>query len=105
MNAFETFYVKPSENELIETVVHIKPDPRPALLGSVVGAEGRPVASALVAVYQSGGGSAPDTPVGSLYTDEFGQFAFGPLEPGKLYIVRVYKNGDRRRTLELAEKN
>lgn len=102
MNAFETFYVKPAENELIETVVHIRPDPRPALLGSVVGTDGKPVDSALVAVYQSGGSEAPDVPVGSLYTDEFGQFAFGPLEPGKLYLVRVYKNGGQPRTLELA---
>ena len=59
--------------------------------------------SALVAVYQSGGGGSPDVPVGSLYTDEFGQFAFGPLEPGKLYIVRVYKNSGQMRTLELAD--
>lgn len=105
MNAFETFYVKPANNELIETVVHIKPDPRPALLGSVVDADGKPVAAALVAVYESGGGSAPDAPVGSLYTDEFGQFAFGPLEPEKLYLVRVYKNSKRFRILELVEKD
>ncbi len=100
MNAFETFYVKPSENELIETVIHIKPDPRPALLGSVLNEAGKPVAGALVAVYRSGGGGAPDVPIGSLYTDEFGQFAFGPLDSGKLYLVRVYQNDGQIRTLE-----
>lgn len=103
MNAFETFYVKPAENELIETVVHIRADPRPALLGSVIGDDGKPVESALIAVYEAGGSTAPDTPVGSLYTDEFGQFAFGPLSPGKLYLVRVYKNSGKPRTLELTE--
>lgn len=102
MNAFESFYLRPAENELIETVVQLRPDPRPAILGTVVGDDHRPVANALVAVYESGG-DAPDIPVGSLYTDELGQFAFGPLEPAKLYIIRVYKNGGNVRTLEQAK--
>lgn len=100
MNSYDTFYVRPSENELIETVVHIKPDPRPALIGSVVDPAQRPVAGALVCVYESGDDTAPDKPIGSLYTDETGQFAFGPLEPARLYIVRVSKCGGKRRTLE-----
>lgn len=99
MNAFESFYLRPAKNELIETVVQLKADPRPALIGSVVDETSRPVANALVAVYESGG-DAPDKPIGSLYTDELGQFAFGPLEPSKLYIVRVYKGGGCLRTLE-----
>lgn len=100
MNVFESFYVKPSENELIETVVHMKSDPRPALLGTVVSASGKPIDGALVAVYRSGGAGEPDVLEGSIYTDTFGQFAFGPLEPGKLYLVRVYKNDNQIRTLE-----
>lgn len=103
MNLYESFCVKPAANERIETVVHIHPDRRPALLGTVLDARHRPVEDALVAVYRSGGAEAPDTPVGSLYTDELGQFAFGPLEPDQLYQVRVFKSSDNVRSLELSE--
>lgn len=103
MNLYESFYVKPAANERIETVVHIQPDRRPALLGTVVGADHKPVEAALVAVYRSGGADAPDTPVGSLYTDALGQFAFGPLEPDRLYQVRVFKSSENVRSLELSE--
>lgn len=103
MNLYESFFVKPAENERVETTVHIHPDRRPALLGTVLDTAGRPVTAALVAVYRSGGAEAPDTPVGSLYTDELGQFAFGPLEPDQLYQVRVFKRGDGARSLELRE--
>ena len=78
LNLFQSFYVKPAANELVETTVHI-----------------------LVAIYLSGGQDAPDQPVGSLYTDELGHFAFGPLEPQKLYQVRVFKAGPSARNLEL----
>lgn len=102
MNLFQSFYVKPAANELVETTVHIQPDPRPALLGTVLAGK-KPVSDALVAVYLSGGPDAPDQPVGSLYTDELGHFAFGPLEPQKLYQVRVFKASGAARNLELSE--
>lgn len=101
LNLFQSFYVKPAANELVETTVHIQPDPRPALVGTVL-SEKRPVQDALVAIYLSGGQDAPDQPVGSLYTDELGHFAFGPLEPQKLYQVRVFKAGPAARSLELS---
>lgn len=103
MNLYESFFVKPAANERVETTVHIHPDRRPALLGTVLDAAGKPVEAALIAVYRSGGADAPDTPVGSLYTDALGQFAFGPLEPDRLYQVRVFKCGEHTRNLELRE--
>lgn len=100
MNLYHSFFVKPSAGEVIETTVRIHPDPRPALLGTVVGEDRRPVEGALIAVYASGGSSGPDTPVGAVYTDALGQFAFGPLTAGQLYQVRVCKSADGLRTLE-----
>ena len=102
MNLYQSFYVKPAANELVETTVHIQPDPRPALLGTVLSGR-KPVQDALVAIYLSGGSDAPDQPVGSLYTDELGHFAFGPLEPQKLYQVRVFKASPSPRNRELNE--
>ena len=102
MNLFQSFYVKPAANELVETTVHIQPDPRPALLGTVLSGK-KPVQDALVAIYLSGGQVAPDTAAGAIYTDELGHFAFGPLEPQKLYQVRVFKAGPSARNLELGD--
>lgn len=103
MNLHESFFVKPASNERIETTVHLQKDDRPALLGTVLGPDGRPVEAALIAVYRSGGADAPDTPVAALYTDELGQFACGPLEPDQLYQVRVFKSGGGTRSLELCK--
>lgn len=100
MNLYESFFVKPNAHERIETTVHLQADRRPSLLGTVLSANGKPVGDALVTIYQSGGATAPDSPVGALYTDELGRFAFGPLEPDRLYQVQVFKRGDIARTLE-----
>lgn len=100
MNLYESFFVKPNAHERIETVVHLQADSRPSLLGTVLNKSGRPVGDALVTVYRSGGADAPDKPVGALYTDELGRFAFGPLEPDGLYQVQVFKRGDVTRMLE-----
>lgn len=100
MNLQQSFFVKPGAHERVETVVRLQADRRPALLGTVRGEGGRPVENALVTVYRSGGAAADDTPVGALYTDELGRFAFGPLEPDGLYEVHVFKCGGAARVLE-----
>ena len=103
MNQSANFFVKPGAHERIETVVRLTPDERPALLGTVLDNGQRPVEAALVTIYRSGGAESADQPVGSLYTDPLGRFAFGPLEPGHLYQVQVFKSSNRVRCLELAE--
>lgn len=97
MNYKQSFYVKPAAHEVVETTVSLAADQRPALIGNVVSADGKPVDAALVTVYRA---DAPATPIGALYTDEHGQFAFGPLAPGQLYQVKVFKLGDAIRALE-----
>ena len=103
MNQSANFFLKPGAHERIETVVRLAPDERPALLGTIVDNGQRPVEAALVTIYRSGGAAGDDQPVGSLYTDALGRFAFGPLEPDRLYQVQVFKSGGRVRCLELAE--
>ncbi len=97
MNYKQSFYVKPAAHEVVETTVSLAADQRPALIGNVVGVDGKPVDAALVTVYRA---DAPDMPIAALYTDEHGQFAFGPLAPGQLYQVKVFKLGDAIRALE-----
>lgn len=97
MNFSHSFFVKPAAHEVVETTVALSADQRPALLGTVLGADGKAASGALVTLYCA---DAPETPVGALYTDEQGQFAFGPLEPGRLYHVKVFKRSDNIRALE-----
>ena len=97
MNFSHSFYVKPAAHEVVETTVALSADQRPALVGTVLGAEGKAVTGAPVTVYSA---DAPETPVGALYSEEQGQFAFGPLEPGRLYHVKVFKRSDNIRALE-----
>lgn len=97
VNDLQSFFVKPAANEVVETKVVLSADQRPALLGTVSGADGKAAAGALVTIYCA---DAPETPVGALYTDEQGQFAFGPLEPGRLYHVKVFRRADHFRALE-----
>lgn len=97
MNFSQSFYVKPSANEVVETRVSLFADQRPALLGTVYGADDKPIEAALITFYCA---DAPEVPVGALYTDELGRFSFGPLEPGRLYQIKVFKHGGEVRTLE-----
>ena len=97
MNFSQSFYVKPASHEVVETKISLAADHRPALLGTGGSTDDKPVEAALVTFYCS---DAPATPVGALYTDEQGRFAFGPLEPGRLYQVKVFKCNSDIRTLE-----
>ena len=97
MNFSHSFYVKPAAHEVVETTVALSADQRPALVGTVLGTDDKAVSAALVTIYCA---DAPETPVGALYSDEQGQFAFGPLEPGRLYHVKVFKRSDNIRALE-----
>ena len=97
MNYTQSFYVKPASHEVVQTTVSLAADQRPALIGTVVAADDKPVEAALVTFYRA---DAPDSPIGALYTDELGRFSFGPLEPGKLYHVKVFKRSDNIRALE-----
>lgn len=97
MNFDQAFYVKPSAHEIVQTTVSLSADQRPALIGTVLDPDKKPVEAALVTVFRA---DRADAPIGALYTDEQGHFAFGPLAPGQLYHVKVFKNGDTVRALE-----
>lgn len=97
MNYWHSFYVKPAAHEVVETSVTLSLDQRPALTGTVTEPDGKPAEAALVTFYRA---DAPARPVGAMYTDELGRFAFGPLEPGQLYHVKIFHATDGIRTLE-----
>lgn len=100
MNYSQSFFVKPAANEMVNTTVPLTPDARPALTGTILVQDGKPAAGALITIYRA---DTPDTPIIATYTDELGRFAIGPLEPGQLYHVRVFKQSGNVRTLEQSD--
>ena len=81
--SFTKFFFKPGKGEQIETTVRLLPDSRSAIHGHIKDAAGTPLADAAVFLFESPEEGEPRL-VGRMFTDELGQFLFGPLDPGKL---------------------
>ena len=92
-----SFYIKPVQNERIEATVHLTADTRPSLTGVVTDSKNKPVDGALVTVSTT---EEPIQVLGAVYTDASGIFIFGPLSPGTLYQVRIYKGEEAARSLD-----
>ncbi|MDR0445729.1 MAG: carboxypeptidase-like regulatory domain-containing protein [Oscillospiraceae bacterium] len=89
------FYFKPGEGSHIETRVTLRAEAQPAIGGTVTSDGGAPVSDALVLLLRAGDKSFIDRQL----TDEDGQFFFGPLEAGELYLVKIHKSGTPVREL------
>ena len=100
--SFTKFYFRPGQGEQIETSVTLRQDTRSAIHGYIKNADGEVFSDAAVLLFESEDQKAPRL-ISHMFTDEFGQFMFGPLDPGKLYLVKVFKNTMRIRELESAE--
>ena len=100
MSGYSSFYFKPAKGEHIETVVHLEPDPRCALRGSLLDGKDQPVEAATVLLYQ-----VPEEGQYKLashsFTDQAGQFVFGPLAPDTLYQIRIVNDEVKLRELEI----
>ena len=100
MSAYTKFYMRPGENELIETTVCLKPDIRSAVHGIVKDSGGKAISSALAVLFEIGENDASRL-VSEVFTDDLGEFMFGPLTTGQLYMIKVYKSMYRPRLLEI----
>ena len=97
-----SFYIRPAQQEQIETTAVLRTTESPVLLGTVVSEKGKPITNALAVLYASGG-TQPDRTAGIAFSDEMGRFAFGPLEAGVLYQVCIYADTSLHRVLEQPE--
>ena len=97
--SFTKFFFKPGQGEQIETTVNLRQDGRSVIHGYVKDAAGGPFADAAVLLFEAQERGDPRL-VSQMFTDEFGQFLFGPLEAGQLYLVKVFKNTMHIRELE-----
>lgn len=94
------FYFRPGEGELIETVVHLNPERDSSIHGYVRDSEGRAIFEALVMLFKTGENDELTFHT-QTFTDEMGQFIFGPLTPGQLYMIKVFKNAVKIRELQI----
>lgn len=100
MSAFVKFYFRPSKGEKIHTVVTPKEDESCGICGKVTDGE-RAVKAALVLLFETGGQETGKL-LSTVVTDEDGEFAFGPLVSGELYVIKVYKDSLKLRELEIS---
>ncbi len=99
VSAFAKFYFRPSKGEKIHTVVTPKEDESCGICGKVVDGE-RAIKGALVLLFLAEGQETGKF-LSSVTTDEDGEFAFGPLTDGVLYVIKVYKDSLKLRELEI----
>jgi len=93
------FYFRPGQGEQIETVVRMHPDSQSTIHGYIKDPAGEPFADAAVLLFEAQENKDPRL-VSQMITDELGQFAFGPLDPGTLYLIRIFKSTTRIREIE-----
>lgn len=91
----------PGENEQIEAVIKLPKEPRSVIHGVVKNYKDQLIENAVVKLFEADNPNNPCslTPISHTFTDECGQFIFGPLCPGKQYVIKVWVNDIKFREL------
>jgi len=95
------FHCKPAPGERIETRLVTTPDPAACVFGQVTDPAGTPLAGALVVLLRIETDTPGGVPVAQMLTDPDGHFAFGGLDGGVLYRVKVFCCNGRARVVEV----
>jgi uncharacterized protein YlaI len=93
------FAFTPGKNERVEAVVAVPEEKRSILHGTVYDADGKKIKDAVVRLFLCE--ENKNTAAGDVFTDEDGEFTFGPLLSDKNYLVKVYVNGVTLRELNV----
>ena len=98
------FNICPAENEQIEVVVKVPEEKRSVIHGIVKDWNGNVVKDAVVKLFETIGNSKNCSliPITHTFTDECGQFIFGPLCPKKDYTIKVWFHDVNIRELAVA---
>lgn len=88
------FEFTPEENEQIETEIKVPKEPRSIIHGIVQDTSGRLIEDAVVKLFIVEDPCNPCSliPVTHTFTDSCGEFVFGPLIPGKQYMIKIWVN-------------
>lgn len=95
------------ENEQIDLVVKVPEDKRSVIHGIVKNCENYIIKDAVVKLFEviENCNCNDLKPLTHTFTDECGQFLFGPLCPGKLYAIKVWFNEVNRRELIISPED
>jgi hypothetical protein len=99
MSAYSKIFFRPGRGEQISTTVTLEQESESAICGRVRDKSGRAVENAMVLLFKSD--MKDKVPQCRFFTDEDGQFFFGPLESEALYIIKILKNDTKLRELEI----
>ena len=88
------FKLTPGENQQVEAIIKVPEERRSVIHGTVVDRFNKPVKDAVVKLLMLKDPNNPASicPITHTFTDEYGQFLFGPLCPNKAYILKVWFN-------------
>lgn len=100
MSSFSKFYFRPSKGEWIHTIVNPDGEPASGIYGRVE-EKGKAVKDALVLLFNTEGEKTGSL-ISAVNTDAEGEFAFGPLSHGELYVVKVFRDEIKLRELEIS---
>jgi hypothetical protein len=95
------FSFTPGENEQIEAVVKVPEERRSIIHGTVKDHKNRNVKDAVVKLFEVSGPNEECRlkPITHTFTDDCGQFLFGPLIACKQYVIKVWINNIKIREL------
>ena len=96
-----SFGFTPGENEQLETVIKVPEERRSIIHGFVKSHCNKPIKDAIVKLFEciNHNGEQILKPLTHTFTDECGQFAFGPLFPCRDYVIKVWVNDVKIREL------
>lgn len=98
------FKFTPEKNEQIEAVVRVPEEHRSIIHGIVIDCENMPVKNAVVKLLavRDINKQFLTYPITYTFTDDLGEFLFGPLCPDKCYIIKVWYNDVKIRELVIS---
>ena len=101
MSIFSKFYFRPDCGEQVQMTLTVSEETHAAVCGTVIDHTGCTVRDAIVILYTCD--TTDPQPIAGLCTDDDGQFVFGPLEGGKLYMIKVFHNDLQVREIKVRE--
>ena len=100
MSAFSKFYFRPAKGEWIHSIVSPDRESGSGIYGRVE-ENGKVVKNALLLLFRTSGEITGEL-ISVVTTDSEGEFAFGPLVAGELYVIKVFKDEVKLRELEIS---
>lgn len=100
-NRLVKFNVTPGENEQIDAVIKVPKETRSVIHGVVLDECNKRQKDAVVKLFKvcNRNNNVVLEPITHTFTDEYGQFLFGPLCPHVKYVIKVWVNNVKTREL------